>query len=232
MKPGNKNAGRRVVITGVSRGLGRAMALGMIKAGCTVIGCARTTDAMEKLANEYGRPHRFDVVDIVDAEQVRRWAAEVLREGPVDLLINNAALINENNSLWSVPVDEFSRIIDVNIKGMFHVIHAFVPSMATRQQGVIVNFSSTWGRTTAADEAPYCATKWAVEGLTRSMAQELPDGMAAVPFNPGVINTDMLRTCFGAGAGNYSTPQEWAKRAVPYLLSLNASHNGEPVTLP
>src|SRR6185295_7668060 len=97
---------------------------------------------------------------------------------------------NANAPLWRVPVEEFDQVIDVNIKGVANVIRAFLPAMIERGNGVVVNFSSGWGRSTAADVAPYCATKWAIEGLTQALAQELPKGMAAVPVNPGIIDTD------------------------------------------
>ena len=73
---------------------------------------------------------------------------------------------------------------------------------------------------------------WAVEGLTRALAQELPRGMAAVPFNPGIIDTDMLRTAFGESASKYPPAAEWAEKAVPFLLQLNSRDNGKPATAP
>jgi NAD(P)-dependent dehydrogenase (short-subunit alcohol dehydrogenase family) len=96
---------------------------------------------------------------------------------------------------------------------------------------VIVNFSSGWGRSTDREVAPYCATKWAIEGLTQALAQELPAGMAAVPLNPGIINTDMLQSCFGPSAAGFPTAEEWAKRAVPFLLQLDERHNGQSLTV-
>ena len=98
-------------------------------------------------------------------------------------------------------------------------------------EGVIVNFSSGWGRSTDAEVAPYCASKWAIEGLTLSLAQELPKGLAAVSINPGVINTDMLQSCFGGSADGYIGPNEWAKKAVPFFLKLGASDNGKQLTV-
>jgi NAD(P)-dependent dehydrogenase (short-subunit alcohol dehydrogenase family) len=148
------------------------------------------------------------------------------------LLINNAGLINRNAPLWKVPEEEFSRVVDVNIKGVVNVLRHFLPAMVTRGQGVIVNFSSGSGRGVSPEVAPYCATKWAIEGLTRALAEELPAGMAAVPLNPGLINTDMLRTCCGKGANNYPDASDWARRAVPMLLRLGAKHNGRPLSVP
>jgi NAD(P)-dependent dehydrogenase (short-subunit alcohol dehydrogenase family) len=95
-----------------------------------------------------------------------------------------------------------------------------------------VNFSSYWGRSVAAEVAPYCATKWAIEGLTAALAEDLPKGMAAVPLNPGIIDTDMLRVCFGENASAYLSPNEWAKKAVPYILALGPTDNGQPRTVP
>ena len=198
----------------------------------TVVGCGRSADAVAELKEQFGSAHRFDVVDVAGDRQVAEWAGAVLDQfGAPDLLINNAALINANASLWKVPASEFSQVVDVNIKGVANVIRHFVPAMIAKQTGVIVNFSSGWGRSTSADVAPYCATKWAIEGLTQAMAQELPSGMAAVPLNPGVINTDMLQSCFAGGANSYPKAAEWAIQAVPLLLSLDASHNGEPMSV-
>jgi NAD(P)-dependent dehydrogenase (short-subunit alcohol dehydrogenase family) len=223
----------RIVLTGASRGLGLAMTAGFIAAGQTVAGCARSADAAERLAKRWGPPHRFDAVDVVDDAAVAAWAKKVLEQfGPPDLLVNNAAVINRNAPLWEVPADEFSQVVDVNIKGIANVIRHYGPAMIHRKQGVIVNFSSTWGRVTSPEVAPYCASKFAVEGLTQSLAQELPGGMAAVALNPGVINTDMLRSCFGTGAKSYPSPDEWAARSVPFILSLGPKDNGRSLTVP
>ncbi|MEQ8785219.1 MAG: SDR family oxidoreductase [Pirellulaceae bacterium] len=222
-----------IVLTGVSRGLGRAMLEGFADRGHTVIGCARSAGAVNELREKFAAPHRFDAVDVADDAQVGHWAESVLAQsGAPDLLINNAAAINANTELWNVPPEEFSTVIDVNIKGMFYVLRHFTPAMIERGGGVIVNFSSGWGRSTSAEVAPYCATKWAVEGLTRAMAEELPSGLAAVPLNPGIIHTEMLESCFGDGASSFPTPARWAKKAVPFLLALGPRDNGEPLTVP
>jgi NAD(P)-dependent dehydrogenase (short-subunit alcohol dehydrogenase family) len=221
---------KTIVLTGVTRGLGLAMAEGFIAAGHRVCGSARNASGIEELRRRWGAPHRFDVVDVADDAQVARWAKAVLSDvGPPDLLVNNAALMNENAMLWEVPPDEFRRLMDVNVLGTYYVIRHFVPAMVARATGVIVNFSSGWGRSTSPEVAPYCATKWAIEGLTQSLSQELPSGMAAVAFNPGVINTDMLRTAYGPSASRYQTPTDWAKKTVPLILGLSAKHNGEQV---
>ena len=227
-----KTTARIVVITGVTRGLGRAMAEEFAAIGHTVIGCGRTEKALAELRNSLSKGHDFTAVDVTNDEAVKAWAEKIVnRFGAPDLLLNNAALINRNARLWEVPAEDFSRVIDVNIKGVTNVIRHFTPPMAARRSGVIVNFSSGWGRSTDAKVAPYCATKWAIEGLTQALAQELPEGMAAVPLNPGIIDTEMLRSCFGGSASSYPSPAEWAKRAVPFLLKVGPKDNGRQLTV-
>jgi NAD(P)-dependent dehydrogenase (short-subunit alcohol dehydrogenase family) len=222
-----------ILITGVSRGLGLAMADEFIRLGHRVVGCARSREKLAPLRERYAGGHRFDEVDVSKNQSVRAWAKRVLAEhGAPDLLVNNAAIINQNAPLWDVPAAEFRQIVDTNIKGVFHVIRHFVPAMTERRTGVIVNFSSGWGRSTSPEVAPYCATKWAIEGLTRALADELPGGMAAVALNPGIIHTPMLESCFGDEAASYPSPYEWAQRAVPFLLKLTPADNGSSLDVP
>jgi NAD(P)-dependent dehydrogenase (short-subunit alcohol dehydrogenase family) len=222
-----------ILITGVSRGLGRALTEEFIRLGHTVLGCGRSQDEITRLQKKSGPPHDFAVVDVAGDGQVAAWAKRILKShGAPDLVLNNAGLINRNARLWEIGAQEFSDVVDVNLKGVANVIRHFVPAMVKNKSGVIVNFSSGWGRSTAAEVAPYCATKWAIEGLTQALAQELPPGMAAVPLNPGIINTGMLRSCFGGSASGYPTAEEWAKIAAPFLLKLSASDNGRPLTVP
>ena len=224
---------RFIVVTGVSRGLGRAMTNEFILAGQTVAGCARSKEAIDDLRKQTGASHRFAVVDVSDHRQVENWADTLLKDlGPPDLLINCAAAINENAPLWEVSPDEFSRVVDINIKGVHNTIFGFVPSMVRRGSGVVVNFSSYWGRSTSPDVAAYCATKWAIEGLSHGLADDLPGGMACVALNPGVIHTEMLEVCFAEAAASYPDAQAWAAVAVPFILELAPSDNGQSVTVP
>jgi len=221
-----------VVITGATRGLGRAMALEFINRDWTVVGCGSSAESVERAADAFPDPHRLAVVDVASDDEVKEWADEVMEEyGPPALLLNNAATINRSAPLVDLTAREFDQVIDVNIKGVANVIRHFVPAMTENGSGVIVNFSSGWGRSTSPEVAPYCATKWAIEGLTQALAQELPAGMAAIPLNPGIIDTDMLRSCFGAAASSYPTPEEWAKRAVPTILSFDEGDNGRPMSV-
>ena len=219
---------KTIVITGVSHGIGRAMAEEFARRGHTVLGCGRSQKHIDILKDKLGKPHDFYSVDVSMDEAVKSWASVCLTtHAPPDLLINNAGVINKNARLWEVGAREFSEVIDVNVKGTANVIRHFAPAMVKRKSGVIVNLSSGWGRSTDAEVAPYCASKWAIEGLTQSLAQELPSGMAAVPLNPGIVNTDMLQSCFGQSASGYPSPAEWVRNAVPFLLKLGPEDNGK-----
>lgn len=225
--------GKTIVITGVSRGLGRALTDDFIDLGQTVIGCARSEDAIAHLRQKYGKPHDFNSLDVADDAAVKNWVESFLKtHGAPDIVINNAALVNHLAPLWEVPREEFDTLIDVNIKGVANVIRHVVPAMIERGSGMIINLSSGWGRSTSPEVAPYCASKWAIEGLTQALAQELPPGLAAIPMSPGIIHTDMLETCYGEDAAAYTAIDDWVKKAVPFILGLTTRDNGRPVSVP
>ena len=222
----------KIVITGVTRGLGRALAEEFMRGGHTVLGCGRGGEGIFELRMNHGAPHDFSVVDVALDSKVALWAAKVLETGsPPDLLINNAALMNRLSPLWEQDDREFTKVVDVNLRGVVNVIRHFVPAMVAVKKGVIVNLSSGWGRSVSPEVAPYCATKFAIEGLTKALAAELPAGMAAVPLNPGVIDTDMLRSCWADGAIGHPKADAWAKTAAPFILGLGPQHNGQSLSV-
>tara|TARA_Y100000590_G_scaffold250276_1_gene281143 strand:+ start:1630 stop:2319 length:690 start_codon:yes stop_codon:yes gene_type:complete len=222
-----------IVITGVTKGLGKALAEQYIQLGHMVIGCGRSANSIESMSNFYLKNADFQVVDISDHGQVRSWAKDILNKyGSPEFLLNNAGIINKNATLWNVSEQEFSDVIDINIKGVHNTIKEFVPNMIKVGKGTVVNFSSGWGRSTSPEVAPYCSSKWAIEGLSKSLAQELPEGMVSVALNPGVIDTDMLRSCWSQNARVYEKPDSWAKRAAPFILNINPKDNGASLTAP
>jgi NAD(P)-dependent dehydrogenase (short-subunit alcohol dehydrogenase family) len=223
-----------IVITGCTRGLGRAMAGYFIEHGALVAGCGRSPSELEKMRMQYGAKHDFTEVDVASDQAVSAWAKHVMvRFGPPDLLINNAAVIARNAPLWEAPASEINAVIDINIRGTIHVLQHFLPAMKERGSGVVANFSSGWGRSTSPEVAAYCASKWAIEGLTQALAQELEGtGVTVVALNPGIIDTDMLRVCFGASAGHYPSPEQWVKKAGPFLLRINAANHGRSLDVP
>lgn len=217
-----------IVLTGCTRGCGRALLDRFHELGHRVSGCGANPDRAAELSRTLDPRHDVRAVDIARDDAVRDWAAAVLdARGAPDLIVNNAAIINANGALWEVPPAEFQAVMDVNVVGTVNVIRHFLPPMIARGQGVVVNFSSTWGRTTSPEVAPYCASKWAIEGLTRGLADDLPPGMAAVALNPGIIDTEMLRSCFGEGASAYPDPGTWSKEAARRILSFGPAQNGQ-----
>ena len=203
------------------------MAIEFSNRGWQVAGGARNTSALEKLKPELITDHFLHPFDITQPEEVDKFANLTKdRLGIPDLLVNNAGLINKNAPLTQVQPDEFASVLAVNLGGIHIMIRSFVPMMQKAGRGIIANFSSYWGQSTAPEVGPYCATKWGVEGLTRTLAQELPSGLGAVAFNPGVINTDMLRSTFGDQALTYPCPKDWAKNAVTRLENLSPSDSG------
>ena len=220
-----------VCISGCSKGLGRAMAIEFHSRGGRVAGGARNAEALEKLDKEIEDLCFFQAFDVSKSGEVENFAQSVEENlGVPDLLVNNAGIINKNAPLTQISSEEFASVLSINLGGIHNMIRSFVPRMEKQEHGIIANFSSYWGQSTAPEVAPYCASKWGVEGLTRSLAQELPAGLATVAFNPGIIDTDMLRSCFGEAASSHEKPDVWAKHAVDRLENLKIGDNGTTVT--
>jgi NAD(P)-dependent dehydrogenase (short-subunit alcohol dehydrogenase family) len=193
----------------------------------------RDEQQIAKLRQQFTLPQLFDVCDVSRDADVASFCAAILdRFGPPDLVLNNAAVMNSLAPLWEISAEDFSRVIDINIKGTTSMMRNLLPAMLERGSGVIVNFSSGWGRSTAAGVAPYCATKYAIEGLSMAAAQDTGGRVAIIPMNPGIIDTAMLRTCFGDEARHYPDADDWAKRAVPFFIALSRKDSGRSLTVP
>ncbi|MFC1607823.1 SDR family NAD(P)-dependent oxidoreductase [Candidatus Latescibacterota bacterium] len=224
---------KSIVITGVTRGCGRSMTDWFIKNGHTVSGCGRSVSAIDELKEHYTAPHYFEAVDLTSPELVCAWAEHVVRENGVpDLLINNAGFLHQPNLLWDIPIDEIKQTFDINVMGVTTVCHAFLPYMVEKETGVIIAFSSRAGLKGMKHLVPYCASKWAIEGMMKSIASGLPQEMAAIPLNPTDINTEMLQKCDVEYAKTMPSATDWAEIAAPFILSLNQAHNGKSITVP
>ena len=227
----------RIVLTGATQGLGFEMTNWFQAHGHIVLGCGRNQEKIEQMNTRFCTSDRnkkqFSVVNVTDNASVKKWAVDVSRKfGPPTLVINNAGLTNHRANLWEVPAEEFDRVVDVNIKGPVNIIRSFLPEMVAAKRGVIVNFSSGWGRSVAAGVAPYCCTKWGIEGLSKALALELPSPLVCVPVDPGMINTAMTQGIFGdSTAHQLRSPSDWAAEACPFLLSISRSQNGQSLTI-
>ncbi|MGG2065738.1 SDR family oxidoreductase [Bacillus sp. S14(2024)] len=229
-----ENNKKLVVITGVTQGLGRSLIDRFSELGWLIVGCGRSQSKIEQIRSQFDDKHDFQSVDVSDDRAVRAWGEYILqRYGAPDLLINNASIVNKNATLWTISSEEFANVMNINVNGVVNVIRSFVPAMIHNKRGVIINISSSWGRSGEAKLAPYCASKFAIEGLTQSMALELPKEMAVVSIDPGgSINTPMLHSCAPEYISNSPTPEAWSYVAVPYMLSITSKDNGKSITCP
>lgn len=222
---------KTIALTGASRGMGLALAREFTRQGHLVEGCSRSGRVAEGERRE--PDFRLEPVDVANARDAVLWAKAVIGRGRVpDILICNAGVINDPAPLWDIPSAEVQEVISTNVLGTAYTLQAFLPAMIGRGTGIIVALSSGWGRSADAEMAPYCASKWAVEGLTLSLAKELPAGMAAVTLNPGIVATAMLEKCWPGRAGVYETPEAWAGRGAGFILGITAAENGAQLTVP
>jgi NAD(P)-dependent dehydrogenase (short-subunit alcohol dehydrogenase family) len=208
-------SGQTAVVTGASRGIGRAIALRLAEAGAEVALWARSVDALQGVAEEIGamggRAQPF-ACDVTDAALVTRTADQVRRTlAPVRIVVNNAGAVLRKPTL-EIDDAEWRRIIAVNLDGTFYVTRAFLPDL-TRTGGRIINISSIAGREGTPLLAAYCAAKHGVVGLTRALAEELRTAKVSVnAICPGSVDTGMLREGM-PGANPDMTPDDIARTA-------------------
>lgn len=186
------------LITGSSRGIGRAETIALARDGYAVcVNCVEREDKAQELAAQLrseGCEAMWYKADVADAAAVKQMVAEVEKTlGAVTLLVNNAGIAKQC-LFQDMTVDYWKRIFDVNLNGAFNTIQAVLPHMLHEHSGCIINTSSIWGQHGASCEVAYSATKHAIIGLTRSLAQELaPTNIRVNCVAPGVINTDMVQ---------------------------------------
>ncbi|MEJ2539584.1 MAG: 3-oxoacyl-[acyl-carrier-protein] reductase [Gemmatimonadota bacterium] len=185
--------GRVALVSGGSRGIGLAIATELAGAGAHVAIVARDGEKAAAAAQELpGERHGGFACDVSDGDAVSETVSQVESElGPVSILINNAG-ITRDNILLRLKDEDWDRVLDVNLKGAFHLIRAVARGMMKRRDGVIVNVSSVVGIMGNAGQVNYAASKAGLLGLTRSVARELASrGVRCNAVAPGYIATDM-----------------------------------------
>ncbi len=188
----NRFEGKVVVVTGASRGIGRAIALGFGDEGATVACLATTETGANKTAEMIGGGSRGYGCDVSDALAVEETFNKIQGEmGTPSVLVNNAG-ITRDTLLMRMKDDDWDRVMDVNLKGTFLCIRAVTRAMMKARYGRIVNLSSVIGLSGGAGQANYSASKAGVIGLTKSIAKELGSrGITCNAIAPGFIETDM-----------------------------------------
>lgn len=230
--------GKVAVVTGASRGIGRAIALTLAQRGATVVACARSTAALEELAGEAQRrelPGKIDpqALDVAKREAIDPFVESVgERHGRLDILVNNAGITRDGLAL-NMDDDQFDDVLTTNLRAAFWLSRAASRLMVRQRYGRIINISSVSGVSGNAGQANYAASKSGLIGLTKSFAKEL--GKRKITCNvvaPGFINTDMtskLPEKLTTGAkeliplARFGEPEEVAE-AVTFLASDAASY--------
>ncbi|CAG9257775.1 Putative enzyme [Paraburkholderia unamae] len=185
-----------VVITGASSGLGAETARHLAKAGAHVVLGARRIERLETLARELRlNPEAIQNTDVTDRSQVKSLVERaVTLHGRVDVLLNNAGLM-PSSMLDKLKVDEWDRMIDVNIKGVLYGIAAVLPHMQKQMSGQIINVSSVAGHKVGPGGSVYAGTKWAVRAISEGLRQEVkPWNIRTTIVSPGAVATELIST--------------------------------------
>jgi NAD(P)-dependent dehydrogenase (short-subunit alcohol dehydrogenase family) len=188
-------SGRVAVITGASRGLGKAMAVALAGDGATLVLAARDQDKLDETAaacRELGATAATFVVDVTDESAVESLRAAVAaRFGGVHILVNNAG-INIRKPIHEFTLEEWMRVVNTNLTSVFLMCRAFVPHMKGHGYGRIINMTSIMSHVSLPGRTAYSSTKTALLGLTRALALELaPEGITVVGISPGPFGTEM-----------------------------------------
>jgi NAD(P)-dependent dehydrogenase (short-subunit alcohol dehydrogenase family) len=207
-------AGKVALVTGATRGIGRAIVDALTEAGAKVVACGVQEEGVRRLSAELGDKGRAVVADVgtrAGAERLVQEATSVF--GRVDLLVNNAG-IAPRLELEQMADQDFDRVLAVNLAGPFYLARRVVPGMKARGFGRIVNVSSISATLGTPRMTGYCASKWGLNGLTQALAEELkPSGIFVAAVLPGSVDTDMLQ---GSGFAPAMAPADVA-RIVRYL---------------
>jgi NAD(P)-dependent dehydrogenase (short-subunit alcohol dehydrogenase family) len=212
-----------IIVTGASRGIGKALVTAFESEGATVIGCSRS-------GNEDTR-----VVDVSDPDAVSALVHSVIDEhGRVDVLINNAGVIHQYHPLEEISLEDYTKCIDCNIGSVFYGMRSVLAHMKKNNSGIIINIGSMAGTVSHPNISVYSATKFAVLGLTQTVAKELNDDNSAVlciNVSPGGTDTDMRKELLGEEASKSQNPEIVARIVSDILTEKIAVENGMNVQI-
>jgi len=230
--------GKVALITGAASGIGEAMAKALANSGAFVYVCDLDEANGERVASEIGEKAEFLKLNVAEKSECEATAKKVLSEkGKLDILINNAG-IGHVGTILQTTEEDLDKLYNVNVRGIFSLTKAFLPSMINRKYGVIINTSSIGGIVAVKDRLAYCTTKFAVIGFTKSLALDHAlEGIRANAICPGRVETPFVKKRISEypdpqkayeemaatqAVGRMATPEEIAAAAV-YLASDEAA---------
>ncbi|MFQ6023726.1 MAG: SDR family NAD(P)-dependent oxidoreductase [Acidiferrobacterales bacterium] len=199
MKLENKHA----IVTGAAKGMGAAITLTLAREGADVVLTARDVEALEQVAEEVrklGRRAAVVAADVTDDAQVKNMVekAKAFFDGRVDILVNVAGVTGPiETPVWEIDADDFNAVIEANVRGTFLPIKYVIPTMVTQKSGKVVNIGGTSGLRGYKYRAAYSSSKWAVRGLTRTVALDVGEyGINVNVVCPGIVHTPRMdRLC-------------------------------------
>jgi NADP-dependent 3-hydroxy acid dehydrogenase YdfG len=205
-----------IAITGASSGIGEAAARLLGEKGARLVLGARRTDRLEALVSELreaGAVADFYALDVTDADNVQRFIDfTVATHGHIDVLVNNAGVMPLSR-LDALKVEEWNRMIDVNIRGVLHGIAAALPVMQARRSGQFINISSIGAYAVSPTAAVYCATKFAVRAISEGLRQEVGGDIRVTTIAPGVTESELADSISDEGGRNEM--REFRRIAIP-----------------
>lgn len=218
------------LVTGASRGIGRATALALARRGSRVAVVARSTEGLAECTRALealGATALAITCDVSDEEAVAHAKDRVLATwGAPTVVVNNAGMIRRG-AVETMSLPDFRAVLDVNLVGTFLVTRAFLPAMRKAKRGRIVQVASISSTLGTAGASAYCAAKWGVVGFTKSLAEELRgSGLQTMSILPGSVDTEMLR---GSGFAPQMTAEEVAGTIVYLALDAPDAMNGSSV---
>jgi NAD(P)-dependent dehydrogenase (short-subunit alcohol dehydrogenase family) len=223
--------GKTVLITGASRGIGEAAARAFADAGAKLVLAARNGDAVARIAAEIGDAAAAIACDVTDMAQVQAAVdLAVSRFGGLDVLIGNAGVIEPIARLDAADVADWGRVIDINLKGVFHGMRAALPVMQAQGHGTIITISSGAAHNPLEGWSGYCASKAGAAMLTSCAHLEAGGaGLRIMGLSPGTVATDMQRVIKASGVGPIARlewedhiPADWPARALMWMCSADA----------
>jgi NAD(P)-dependent dehydrogenase (short-subunit alcohol dehydrogenase family) len=233
--------GKTALITGASRGIGEATARLFAAEGANVALIARSATDIARIAGELGPKALAVPCDISSYAELDQAVTKVEEHlGPIDILVNNAGVIDPIGALAEVDPDDWSRLIDINVKGVFYAMRRIVPEMVARGGGTVLTVSSGAGHRPIEGWSAYCSSKAGAAMLTAMLDLEERDhGIRAMGLSPGTVATQMQREIKASGINAVSKldwsdhiPPDWPARALLWMCGAEAdAHLGEELQL-